>query len=81
MSDEENISAPADELAFKEEEKSVAFYASAGCVSGGCLLPFVLCVACGVLFGDIGGPLFWPIIAVPLGMVGMVIGMIIRGLK
>ena len=48
-----------------------------GCGLGGCLAPVVLFLACAV-FGDTGGPLFWPIVAVPLGLLGMMIGGLFR---
>jgi len=52
-----------------------------GCGFGGCLLPILLFLACGVLLGDTGGPLFWPFIAVPLGFIGLVAGFIYRASK
>jgi hypothetical protein len=44
-----------------------------GCGLGGCLLPILLFLACAIA-GDTGGPLFWPIIAVPLGIMGLISG-------
>ena len=41
-------------------------------------MPFILFVICAVVFRDIGGPLFWPIIAVPLGLFGLAIGFALR---
>ncbi len=52
-----------------------------GCGMGGCLLPILLFLTCAVFLGDTGGPLFWPIIAVPLGILGMVAGFIYRASK
>ena len=48
-------------------------YGCLGAVSGGCLLPAVLLLVFSFL-GDTGGPLFWPILSVFLGLVGLVIG-------
>ena len=45
-----------------------------GCGLGGCLVPLLLFLACGIFLGDVGGPLFWPFIAAPLGGLGMAIG-------
>ena len=44
----------------------------------GCLLPTLLFFGCAIFLGDTGGPLFWPIIAVPLGFIGMIGGFIYR---
>ena len=44
-----------------------------GCGAGGCLIPTLLFIVC-LVFGDIGGPLFWPILAVFLAVVGFVVG-------
>ena len=52
----------------------------AGCGIGGCLVPFLLMIAAGA-GGDMGGPLFWPIIATPLGLIGMALGFYIRARK
>jgi hypothetical protein len=46
-----------------------------GCVSGGCLAPILLFIFGGLVLRDTGGPLFWPIIAVPLGLIGLGIGL------
>lgn len=52
---------------------------AAGCVRGslgcGCVVPLLLFVAA-ALSGDVGGPLFWPIIAVFGAIVGGIIGAI-----
>lgn len=40
-----------------------------GCVSGGCFLPVILFIVAGIA-GDVGGPLFWPILAVFGAVVG-----------
>lgn len=52
-----------------------------GCVSGGCLLPILLFFACAFLLGDTGGPLIWPIVAVPLGIIGLIAGFIYRAAR
>jgi len=49
-----------------------------GCGVGGCLVPLLLFIACMVFLGDPGGPLLWPIIAVPLGVIGVVVGFVYR---
>ena len=41
----------------------------------------VLFVGCAFFFGDPGGLLFWPMIEVPLGLLGMIVGFVCRGLK
>ena len=48
-----------------------------GSLSGGCLLPLILFLLCAAIFDDVGGPLFWPFIALPLGFVGGVAGLLI----
>ena len=52
-----------------------------GCFSGGCLLPVILFLGCAHFLGDTGGLLFWPIIAVPLGLLGMTFGFVYRRSK
>ena len=52
-----------------------------GCVTGGCLMPVLLFFACAIILGDTGGPLLWPFIAVPLGVIGLVVGFIYRAVK
>ena len=52
-----------------------------GCVTGGCLLPILLFFACAILLGDTGGPLIWPIFAVPLGIIGFIVGLIYRAAR
>jgi len=44
-----------------------------GCVSGGCLLPLLLLILAFIMAknaADLGGPLFWPILAGMGGTVG-----------
>lgn len=52
-----------------------------GCGLGDCLLPILLFFACAILWGDTGGPLIWPIIAVPLGIAGLIGGFIFRAIR
>lgn len=52
-----------------------------GCLSGGCLLPVILFFGCAYFLGDTGGLLFWPMIAVPLGLLGMIFGFVYRHSK
>ena len=51
-----------------------------GC-TGGCLIPFLLFIFCGVVLKDTGGPLIWPIVAVPLGLAGLIAGMVVAAIK
>ena len=63
-------------LATDQPSPKFAIYTKApliGCASGGCLLPVLLFVFAAVS-GDMGGPLFWPIAVVFLGIVGAAIG-------
>jgi len=52
-------------------------YGCRGGVIGGCLLPLLLWFVA-VVSGDTGGPLFWPILVVLLGIIGFIIGLFIR---
>ena len=45
-----------------------------GCAVGGCLIPFLLSIFCLLVLKDIGGYLFWPFIAIPMALIGGVIG-------
>ena len=47
-------------------------FACAGAVGGGCLLPLILMFILGM-----GGPLFWPIMSIPLALVGVFVGTIV----
>ena len=49
--------------------------ALAGCGLGGCLIPGILFVACGLLLNDTGGWLLWPLCSVALGFVGFLVGL------
>lgn len=44
-----------------------------GCLSGGCLMPTVLFLLA-AFFGDTGGPLIWPMLAIVLGALGAFLG-------
>jgi len=61
-----------------KEEGWRGFAPVLGCGIGGCILPFLLLLFCLIVFNDAGGPLFWPIIAVPMALVGLLIGISIR---
>jgi len=52
-----------------------------GCGVGGCLLPILLFLFCAIVLKDTGGPLFWPFIAVFLGLIGLGIGYGVRSHK
>jgi hypothetical protein len=60
-----------------ESQPKRRHYGCAGAVSGGCLLPILLFIVAAFL-GDTGGPLFWPILALFLGIVGGCVGTFIR---
>ena len=45
-----------------------------GCVGGGCVLPLLLFILALFVADGPAGPLFWPIIAVELGMFGLAVG-------
>jgi hypothetical protein len=45
-----------------------------GTLIGGVLLPCSGLIYCGVVYNDVGGPLFWPIAAAFFGVVGAAIG-------
>jgi hypothetical protein len=49
-------------------------FGCAGAAGGGCLVPMVLFFIAAAM-GDVGGPLFWPIICVPLALIGFATGM------
>ncbi|MFN7287375.1 MAG: hypothetical protein ACK5TY_04050 [Verrucomicrobiota bacterium] len=49
-------------------------HASTGCLTGGCLLPFLLFLFAASQ-GDLGGPLFWPLLSAILGFLGLLIGL------
>lgn len=64
-----------------EPRKAGASAPLIGCATGGCLLPILLFFACAILLGDTGGPLIWPIFAVPLGIIGLIAGYIYRAVR
>lgn len=45
-------------------------------MGGGCLLPSVLFLIAAAQ-GDTGGPLFWPVLALGLGFLGLILGTIV----
>ena len=49
-----------------------------GCLSGGCLIPILLFLFCGIVLNDTGGPLIWPILSAFLGLLGLLVGLAIR---
>ena len=55
-------------------------YGCWGAATGGCLAPVLLFFLAAAL-GDTGGPFFWPILAVFLGLVGLVGGLVIEGFR
>jgi hypothetical protein len=52
----------------------ICLYAFLGGVIGGCLIPLVLFLFAAVVLRDTGGPLFWPLIAIPFGLIGLAVG-------
>ncbi len=51
-----------------------------GCAVGGIAMPIMLFFVASFL-GDTGGPLFWPVLAVVLGGIGLLVGSIIGAAK
>lgn len=49
-------------------------YAVLGTALGGCLVPLVLFLLAAILLRDTGGLLFWPLISIPLGLIGLGVG-------
>lgn len=49
-----------------------------GLVVGGCVIPVLLFVFCLVVLRDTGGPLFWPLIAVPMASIGLFVGFVYK---
>lgn len=45
-----------------------------GCGLGGCLIPTLLFLFSALVMRDTGGPLFWPILSLFLGISGLMIG-------
>jgi len=56
------------------KKRSRCRYALLGAASGGCLLPLILFFIAAV-FGDTGGRLFWPLISIPLALIGLALGL------
>jgi hypothetical protein len=56
------------------KKRSRCWYAFLGAASGGCLLPLIL-LSIAAAFGDTGGPLFWPLISIPLALIGLALGL------
>jgi hypothetical protein len=52
----------------------ICLYAFVGGVIGGVLIPLALLLFAAVVLRDTGGPLFWPLIAIPLGLIGLSVG-------
>jgi hypothetical protein len=55
-------------------------YGKIGCAVGGIAIPIALLVVASC-FGDTGGPLLWPVLAVLLGGLGLLVGSIIGAAK
>jgi hypothetical protein len=54
-------------LKFDDEKKLPWWrFGCTGGAVGGCLVPFVLMLILGM-----GGPLFWPIVSIPLALIGL----------
>jgi hypothetical protein len=51
-------------------------FAFTGAALSGCLLPVILMFILGM-----GGPLFWPIMSIPLGLFGLLVGTIVWAIK
>lgn len=66
-----------DEQKELSEPSSQKTYGCHGAAFGGCLLPTIL-LFLAAASGDIGGPLFWPILAAFLGLIGMTVGLFVR---
>ena len=68
---------PKTESKVTEQSPNKARFAAPllGCGLGGCLGPILLFFV-GAFLGDTGGPLIWPMLAISLGVIGFVIGVI-----
>jgi EamA domain-containing membrane protein RarD len=49
-------------------------YAVSGAAIGGLIAPLVLFLLAAIVFRDTGGPLFWPVLSVLLGLIGLGVG-------
>lgn len=52
----------------------ICLFALLGGVIGGCLIPLGLLLFAALVLRDTGGPLFWPLLAIPLGLIGLAVG-------
>jgi hypothetical protein len=52
----------------------MCLFALLGGVIGGFLIPLGLLLLAALVLRDTGGPLFWVVIAIPLGLVGLLVG-------
>ena len=57
----------------------LCLYTLLGGVIGGFLIPLGLFVFAALVLRDTGGPLFWPLIAIPLGLIGLWVGASLGG--
>jgi hypothetical protein len=57
------------------KQRSGCLYGFVGAGIGGCLLPAALFIIAGAVLRDTGGPLFWPLISVPLALIGLALGL------
>ena len=62
---------------FKPKKPSGSLYALIGAGAGGCLRPALL-LGLAAALGDTGGPLFWPLISIPLALIGPAIGLFVH---
>ena len=67
-------------LEMKAKKPSGCLYAFLGVGAGGCLLPILL-LAITAALGDTGGPLFWPLISIPLALIGLGVGLFVHSIK
>lgn len=63
-----------------DEQPRQRSFGCRGAFTGGCLLPVLLFFIAAAL-GDTGGPLIWPILAVFLGVIGLVIDVIVDSFR
>lgn len=45
-----------------------------GLIVGGFVVPFILALVTSLILNDLGGPFFWVLIALPLGILGSIVG-------
>lgn len=45
-----------------------------GLIVGGFVVPFILALATSLILNNLGGPFFWVLIALPLGILGSIFG-------